>query len=291
MLGFVLLVIGTISTVLFLFQLYRGRKYNSTVNELVGEEYTLSELYGVGFMWQETLPVLDYTGSLGKFVGKNIAFLCEADFREKYTRITLAKSYTFMHLGISVFFLLGPVMFSDSTSILIALGGSMAAGIMAYNVIMEPKEKADAIADEMTLQLPDMVTKLSLLLNSGMILRNAWFYVARHTTGKMAEYMIESCNQMQNGYSEIQAIYNFGNATSSKEIKRMSSIVIQGMEKGNAELSNLLARQASELWQIKRQRMLQKGEEAAAKLLLPTMMMFAGLVLVIVVGSLGGSSI
>lgn len=291
MLGFLLLVIGTISTVLFLIQLFRGGKYEELVSRLVGEEYTLSELYGVGLMWQETLPILDYTGPLGQYVGKSMALLHEDDYREYYSRVALAKAYTFAHLGISASFLLGPVMFGDATALLIALGGSAAAFVMAYNTITDPEKQVEQIADELTMQLPNMVTKLSLLLNSGMILREAWFYVAQHSEGKMAEYLAVSCDEMQNGRSEIMAIYNFGNATSSKEIKRLSSIIVQGMEKGNAELSNLLSQQASELWQVKRQKMLQKGEEAAAKLLLPTMMMFVGLILVIIVSAMGSASI
>ena len=291
MLGFVLLILGTVLTLLFLIQLIRGGKYDYIVEQLTGSEYTLSELYGVGLVWEDTLPVLDYTGPLGQKVGKNVALLYGNDYRESLTRAILAKAYTFVHLGCCASLLLGTILFSDATALLIAVGGTAAAAAMAYTAINSPAKTVQEIADELTLELPNMVTKLSLLLNSGMILREAWFYVAEHSEGKMNEFMRESCEQMRNGRSEIVAIHNFGNATTSKEIKRLASLLIQGIEKGNAELSHLLAQQSGELWETKRQRMLQKGEEAAAKLLLPTMLMFAGLILVVVVSSLGGMSL
>lgn len=290
MLGFVLLVIGTVLLVLFLIQLIRGGKYDQMVVQLVGDEYTLSEVYGVGMAWQETLPMLDYDGPIGQRLSKSMALLYSREYCEFYSRVAMAKSYTFLHLGACLFFLLGPVLFSDSTALLIALGGTGAAGFLAYQIISEPQGKVQAIADELTLELPNMVTKLSLLLDSGMILRDAWFFVAASMEGKMAQYMQESCEQMRNGRSELVAIQNFGNASTAKEIKRLASIMIQGLEKGNAELSHVLSQQASELWETKRQRMLQKGEESAAKLLIPTMLSFVGLILVIVVSSMGGVS-
>ena len=59
------------------------------------------------------------------------------------------------------------------------------------------------------------------------------------------------------------------------------------MEKGGAELSDFLAKQSSEMWNQKRQHMLQKGEKAAAKLLAPIMLIFIGILIMIIAVAFG----
>ncbi len=291
MVRYAFLIIATVLTVLFLILLIIGRKYDAVVEKLVGSEYTLSEVYGVGFMWAELIPALGYSGNLGNYVSKDIALLVDHKYREFYTRAVLAKAYTFVHLGTCASLLLGLALFQDATAYLIAFAGVVVSIIMGRNVLQEPAKEVQRISDEVVIELPNMVTKLALLINSGMILRSAWFYVADHTTGEIAERMKLSCEQMRNGHTEVDAIYNFGNSTNSKEMKKLASMVIQGIEKGPEELSALLLQLSTELWLTKRQRMLQMGELAAAKLMIPTMLMFVGLILVVVVSSLGGLSI
>ena len=45
--------------------------------------------------------------------------------------------------------------------------------------------------------------------------------------------------------------------------------------------------QSSELWNVKRQYMLQKGETAATKLVAPTGLIFAGIIILVVAGAAG----
>ena len=58
-------------------------------------------------------------------------------------------------------------------------------------------------------------------------------------------------------------------------------MLVQSLEKGGGELTGFLMQQSKELWSLKRQRMLQKGDEAATKLLLPTTLMLVGIMLII----------
>ena len=103
--------------------------------------------------------------------------------------------------------------------------------------------------------------------------------------------MEHACDMMKNGYSDIDAIYYFGQYSGTKEMKKFASAIIQGLSKGNSELAPILMQQSSELWEIKRQRLLQKGEEAATKLVIPTTMMFAGIIMVILVSAMSGMSL
>jgi tight adherence protein C len=180
---------------------------------------------------------------------------------------------------------------SGTTSVLLVLVGFVVGFVLLSNSLKAPKENVQKRADACVLEFPNMVSKLALMINSGMILREAWFLVAESTTGELHELMEYSCDLMNNGKSDIDAVYEFGIKSGSKEMKKFSSIITQGLEKGNSELSNMLMQQSSELWELKRQKLLQKGDVAATKLVVPTTLMFAGIILVVVSTALSGMSI
>ena len=71
------------------------------------------------------------------------------------------------------------------------------------------------------------------------------------------------------------------------EIKKFASVLTQGIEKGSRELSNSLIHQSAEMWNLKKQVMLQKGEAAASKLLAPTAMIFIGVLIIIIAAAIG----
>ena len=129
-----------------------------------------------------------------------------------------------------------------------------------------------------------MVSKLSLLLTSGMVLREAWYVVAQGKDGPLYDLMKKSCIEMDNGASDYSAIQKFGVLCDTPEIKKFTSAMLQSAEKGNRELTTFLIAQITELWAHKRQVALQKGEIAAGKLIIPLGLMFGGIILIIVAG-------
>ena len=88
---------------------------------------------------------------------------------------------------------------------------------------------------------------------------------------------------MDNGVSEIDALYNFANRCVTPEIKKFTSFIVQGLEKGSKDLAFALKNQTDELWEIKRQNTLRQGELASSKLMIPLLVMFFG-VLIMVIG-------
>lgn len=99
--------------------------------------------------------------------------------------------------------------------------------------------------------------------------------------------MRQSCIDMENGMSDVDAIHKFGRLSNSPEIRKFTSALAQSIERGGAELSDFLARQSVEMWTLKKQLMLQKGEAAATKLLAPTVMLFIGIIIAVLTGALG----
>ena len=290
MLSIICMLIGTISVLLFIIMLNKGKRYNALVVNLEENEYQLKDLYTVGFAWGETVSLLSFSGPLSKKIRTNVALLYGEKYVEFYTRITLAKAYTYAHLGFCFFTGLSG-MVSGSSSVLLVVVGAVMSVATVMIVIEEPKNKVKSRADDYLLEFPNVVTKLALMIESGMILRDAWVYVAGTTKGQLRNAMEHTCDLMRNGYSDMDAIYYFGQYSGTKEMKKFASSIVQGISKGNSELASILMQQSSELWEIKRQRLLQKGEEAATKLVIPTTMMFAGIIMVILVSAMSGMSL
>ena len=101
--------------------------------------------------------------------------------------------------------------------------------------------------------------------------------------------MKRATENMRNGMSDAEAVYVFGRDSNSTEIKKFTSAMIQSMEKGGGELGQFLMNQSSELWNLKRQRKLQKGEKAGTKLLIPIVLIFVGIIIIVMTAAFAGS--
>ena len=156
--------------------------------------------------------------------------------------------------------------------------------------VSKMKETVTARREDCEDEFPNMVAKLCLLINSGMILHEAWQVVAYGKEGTLYDLMRSACEDMENGTSDRDAIYKFGVLTDSSDIKKFTGNVISGIEKGPKELADMLLAQTSELWTHKRQVSLQKGEIAAGKLVIPLGITFAGIILIIVSGAMQSMS-
>lgn len=290
MISIICLALGTISVVLFLFMMIKGEKFGRLTEGVKEEEFQLKDIYTVGFAWTKMFPELGHTGNFGTKIRTDVVLLYGEKYAEFYVRVILAKAYTYAHLVLCFFWVLSGMVDGSSSVLLIIVGIGMAIAAVIY-VINEPKNKVIGRTDDYLIEFPNVVTKLALMIDTGMILRDAWFLVTESTNGRLKEAMEQSCELMRNGYSDMDAIHFFGQHSGAKEIKKFASTVIQGLNKGNADLALLLRQQSSELWEIKRQRMLQKGEEAATKLVIPTTLMFVGIILVIVSSAMSGMSL
>ena len=116
-----------------------------------------------------------------------------------------------------------------------------------------------------------------------MIVRDAWEKVAY--TGKSDLYieMQDVVEQMNNGVSESDALTRFATRCTTADIKKFTYMLIQGMNKGNRELTEMMKEQSREIWNIRRNLIKQQGEKAASKLLIPMCIMFIGILIMIIV--------
>lgn len=178
---------------------------------------------------------------------------------------------------------LGLFLGAISNDILIAVLGIAATGAIVAYLDVELNNAVEKKREEVLADLPVVLSKLTLLVNAGLVIREAWNKVALSGDGPLYKEMQITSDEMQNGIPDMEALYNFSQRIAVKEIRKFSSTISQNLQKGGMELANTLKHMTAEGWEEKKHRVKRKGELAGQKLLIPTMIMFAGIMMMIVV--------
>lgn len=200
-------------------------------------------------------------------------------YSEYYLRVIHSQQIT---LSFTVF-VLAFAFYGLTSEILACVIGLVFAALAYYYFGTTTAKKILKRSDELLHDFSEVVSKLALLTNAGMILREAWQEVAFAGTGVIYTEMQTAVNEMNNGVADIDAIYNFGTRCIIPEIKKFTSTIIQGMTKGNSELTAMMQEQSKEVWQLKKQIVRREGEKAASKLLIPICIMFVGILVMILI--------
>ena len=172
---------------------------------------------------------------------------------------------------------------AEGTDKFILLGlGVVVCGVLYYYFTKLPANKVKKRSEKFLNEFPNAVSTIALLVNSGMILREAWREVSLSDETELYLEMRKVNEEIDNGTPEIDALYNFANRCVTPEIKKFTSFIVQGLEKGSKDLANALSNQTRELWELKKQNTLRQGELASSKLMIPLMVMFVGILIMII---------
>lgn len=272
----IMLLLGTALSVLFVILMFIGKRYDNYTEGLNNNDYPFYSIYCVGFALNAMKPFSLRGKVRSKLIGQAV-LLYDPRYAEYYATLVWAQVLSFVYFFLAFGLLLAGVLDFGFFAV-VALA---AAGVFGYYFFKKMGDQITKRQDECVTELPEVVSSMALLINSGMVLRDAWEMIAYSKSGTVYDLMQDACVQMQNGVPDVDAIQRFGTLSASAEVKKFSGALIQGMQKGSRELSDFLVQQSTEMWEGKKQRMLQKGEAAAAKLLMPTVLIFGGIILTV----------
>lgn len=277
-LDYIIFSAGVISLSVWLIFFFKGLSKASIFEPLDEKEYPFKEIYFVGYALAESVKY-QYKSKNDRETRKNLEVLYDAKYADYYLRVIMSQRLT---IAMTVF-VLSFALYGLADSVAVLLVGFMFSGLAYYYFGTVTKSRITKRSDEMLSDFSEVVSKLALLTNAGMILREAWEDVAY--TGESALYkeMQYAVNEMNNGVAEVDAIYNFGIRCIIPEIKKFTSTIVQSMIKGNGEISSMLLTQSNEVWSLKKQRVRRQGEKAASKLLIPICIMFVGILVMVII--------
>lgn len=256
----------------------RGLKNAELFDGLDEKDYPLKEIYFVGYEILNTIKY-SYRTKGDRKLRKEIEIIFGEKYADYYLRVVHAQKIT---IGFTMVVLAVPLygLARDITALFIML---LFAFTAYYYFGTVTSEKIMKRSEEMMNDFSEVISKLALLTNAGMIFREAWTEVAYTGDTALYQEMQNAVDEMNNGYADVDAMYRFGNRCIVPEIKKFTSTIVQGMIKGNSELTIMLQQQSKEVWNLKRQNIKRQGEKAASKLMIPIMLMFVGILVMILI--------
>lgn len=274
----VIIVLGLVALLSWLFFYVKGLPHNALFETLDEKDFPLKEIYGFGYGLLEMFHY-SYKSKGDRKLRQQLIVLYGEKYSEYYLRVIHSQQVTMAYS----LFVISFALYGLADDIMAFLIGLMFTGLAYYYFGTVTQKKILKRSEELLHDFSEVVSKLALLTNAGMILKEAWQEVAFAGEGVIYQEMQIAVNEMNNGVSDVDAIYNFGMRCIIPEIKKFTSTIVQGLVKGNSELSAMMQEQSKEVWQLKKQLVRREGEKAASKLLIPICIMFIGILIIIIV--------
>lgn len=280
----VLLIIATVLVVLWCVLALKNEKvYKNLTDSIDPKKYRYPEIFCVGFSLMQ-MTGFDAKSKKARARIKEIAEVQGKQFAEYHYYVINGARYTYGYTIFVIFAVFAALAYS---AMAMFFGGVLAWLVMWY-VDEVFNDKLEERQDQLISDLPQMLSKMTLLVNSGMMVRDAWKKIAFTCDRALYKEMQMTILEMQNGVTELEAYKNFADRCSIKEIRRFSATMTQTLQKGNSEIAQFLKSMADEMWEEKKHLAKRKGEAANSKLLIPTALIFIGILIMIMVPAFSG---
>ncbi len=274
----IMMALGLVVFVFWMMLYFKGKKNASLFEPLDEKDFPLKEIYFVGYAATEMLKY-QYKSKNDRKLRRNLEVLYGEKYADYYLRVIYSQKIT---MGLTVL-VIAFAMYGLADGLAGLLVGLMFAFVAYYYFGTVTENKILKRSEEMLSDFSEVISKLALLTNAGMILKEAWEEIAYTGETSLYKEMQKTVDEMNNGVAEIDAIFNFGTRCIIPEIKKFASTIVQGLVKGNSELTIMLMEQSKEVWAAKKQNVRRQGEKAASKLLIPICIMFVGILVMILI--------
>lgn len=149
-------------------------------------------------------------------------------------------------------------------------------------------------SEQMMLDYPEIVSKMTLFIGAGMTVRGAWKkivmdYRRRREKGQPARYIYEemlfALYEMESGVGEIEAYQHFARRCQVQKYVKFAALLEQNIRLGAKGFLSELNHEAKDAFEERKNNAKQLGETAGSKLMLPMFMMLGIVMVVIMVPS------
>ena len=228
---------------------------------------TVKEFYQKCLQFKEKKEAINSTYHI---LGNLIGFSCMGSF------------FFFVSLGLCLSMKMG------TRSIVIAIIILVFFALMGYlpydnvnNIVKKRKE-------EIEWQFPRVVSQLALLTIAGMEVNQAWLLSSADGRGTLYDEMRRVTTEFENNVSPGEAYSKFIIRCNNKYTTKLATAILQNISKGNAEIAKLLRSLNDESWSEHKHSARRMSEKIQSKLMIPTLLMFVGIIILIIVPVLSG---
>lgn len=175
------------------------------------------------------------------------------------------------------------LIFSVSGNILFLLAG--AAALIFLSIYFDwnlnrllKKRHQDILRD-----YPSMLMDMSLMIHAGITANTAFERVANSSDGVLYQEMRKCAANIRDGMSIDAALNGLLIHCPIREIRKFVSLYRQNISKGGPDFPKALDDMAETAWRERKNTAKEQGELAEQKLLIPTICMFVGILIMVIV--------
>ncbi len=283
----ILTVIGSIFGIFSLIIYFKYKKnFDQIISVIDSDEFFLSELFFIGFGIMDTFH-FDMNNDLSRKRTKEISEIYGKKYAQFHLYVLRGGQITYLMVFVTIAILLSAM----AGKTVVALFGIILSMLLVYYLEENLNDKLKARREEIMLDFPNVLSKLTLLITSGMVMRDAWKKVALGGERELYKEMQMTVQDLENGIPEVDAYIGFANRCNVKEIRKFAATLTQNLKKGGSEMTMFLNDMSKEMWETKKMTVKKKGDKAASQLLIPTTIIFVGILILILVPMLASMGI
>ena len=209
-----------------------------------------------------------------------------------YARYLLASLLSYLAIGLLLSCSLAAIAVSLNLEMvqILVLGVAALAGpaLMGYLPYDEMKVKADARKEAIDLDFPNALSKITLLITAGMNLTRAVEETANSGDSEIYRELRLVVKEINQGATLAGAFARIQCRCENRFLDRLVSVAAKSYKEGNANLAENLREINTDCWLEKKHGARRMTEAVQNKLFIPTMLMFVGILVVIVVPAMAG---
>jgi len=238
-----------------------------------------------GYVLQRKFDAIGRGGVHKSIMSKNYE-LCGKKYASFKTKHLLARLLSYPLIGISLTLMLGATLIGlghETIGMAIVGVGAILVLVLTYALYDELIDQVRKRRNAISRQFPSVVSKLALLVTSGMIMDRAWKETAWSQESQLYREMRKTSEELDNLVSPEQAFGDFIKRCNTKETAKLASAITLNRSKGNAEIGALLKEMAREAWLERRHCAKREAERANSRLMIPTMLLFIAILIMLMV--------
>ena len=251
-------------------------RYDRELSAVPREDYMMVSplIFGFGFMRLIRFDIkkLKYRGTIEK-----LANLKGKTYAEYYFYVMKASEMNWVWLSVTAGLMMAGLA---NTGELIVLGVMIGALGVLYRRVSLNDQMAER-ETQLLAEFPAVVSKMSLLEGAGLTIRDAWRQIASSGQGLIYQEMRLVVADKDNGRTDEEAYGDFGKRCGQKDIRKFAISTIQNIQKGNAQQIEFLKDMSDEMWEVKKKLVKKKVEDTKSLLLIPTFMVFIGILIMV----------
>lgn len=274
----IMIALGAVTSLIFIVLYFSNyAKYKDYINGIDDKVFMMPDIFVVGMAVVQMFKINTEKKDAKK--RQKLAELFGEQYVSFYSMVLTASTISYLLMFFPIAFFLGAMSNQPIVAVLVIAVSFLFPVYVGMNIDTKITEQRN----EILLDYPGILSKMALLINAGMMLREAWELVGESGDTKLYREMQAVTKKIKNGVTETQAYRELADACKINEMKKFVSIICQNLERGSSELVFVMRELSDEAWTAKKNVAKMKGESATAKLILPIGLTFVGILIMILV--------